>query len=72
MARCKFCGKNISWLKDGRKFIPLEDDGTTHDCEEKKNSMNSIKSMSSSSLSPEEIAAYEAGINQATSKKKKS
>ncbi len=71
MARCKFCGKNISWLKDGRKFIPLEDDGTTHDCEEKKNSMNSIKSMSSSSLTPEEIAAYEAGINQANQKKKK-
>lgn len=71
MARCKFCGKNISWLKDGRKFIPLEDDGTTHDCEEKKNSMNSFKSMSTSSLTPEEIAAYEAGINQANNKKKK-
>lgn len=71
MARCKFCGKNISWLKDGRKFIPLEDDGTTHDCEEKKKSMGSIKTMSGSSLTPEEIAAYEAGINQANTNKKK-
>lgn len=71
MARCKFCGKNIAWLKDGRKFIPLEDDGTTHDCEEKKNSLNSMKSMGSSSLTPEEIAAYEAGINLANSTKKK-
>ncbi|PIK16357.1 hypothetical protein [Halobacteriovorax sp. JY17] len=64
MAKCKFCSKDISWLKEGRKFTPVEGDGTVHKCDEMMNSMKSIKSMERSSLSPEEIKKYEEAINK--------
>ena len=73
LALCKFCGKSIAWLKSGRKNIPIEDDGTTHECEEFKKAQVSIKKIPTSSLSPDEIKRYEEAINTAkTSKKVKS
>tara|TARA_B100000925_G_scaffold291251_1_gene278675 strand:+ start:3259 stop:3462 length:204 start_codon:yes stop_codon:yes gene_type:complete len=64
MANCKYCGKEISWLKDGRKYLPLESDGSTHECENYKNSRSSAKKVSISDISPEEIAKYEQNINK--------
>jgi hypothetical protein len=63
MAKCKFCGKEISWLKEGRKFSPIEGDGTVHKCDQMLSSMKSIKKMDRGSLSPEEIKKYEEAIN---------
>ena len=64
MSACKYCGKEISWLKDGRKYLPIESDGTTHECENFKNSRKSIKEVSINEISPEEIAKYEQNINK--------
>ena len=67
VANCKYCGKSITWVKEGRRNVPFEDDGVIHECEEYKKSRRSIKDLQRSTLSPEEIARYEQGIN--TSKK---
>ena len=64
MANCKYCGKEITWLKDGKKFIPLESDGTKHECENFKNSVKSIKKIKITDISPEDIAKYEKNINK--------
>jgi len=64
MAKCKFCGKDISWLKEGRKFSAIEGDGTTHKCDQMMNSLKSIRQMERTSLSPEEIKKYEEAINK--------
>jgi hypothetical protein len=66
MAKCKYCGNEISWLKDGKKFLPLESDGTVHECENYKKSIQSIKKVTVNDLSPEEIAKYEQNINKKT------
>lgn len=64
MATCKFCQKEITWLKEGRKNIPVEGDGTRHKCDEMMTSIRSTKTIERSSLSPEEIAKYEQAINK--------
>ena len=73
MAKCKFCQKDITWVKDGRKNVPVEGDGGTHMCDNMINARNSLKSLDASTLSPEEIAKYEQGMNNnvAVSLKKK-
>lgn len=64
MAQCKFCLKDITWMKDGRKNVPVEGDGSVHRCEEMINSRKTIKKMERTSLTPEEIKKYEEGINK--------
>ncbi len=64
MSKCKYCGKEISWLKEGRKFSPIEGDGAVHKCDQMLNSLRSIKKMERTSLSPEEIKKYEEAINK--------
>ena len=64
MSSCKFCGKTILWAKEGRKSIPVEEDGVPHRCEEFKKSRTSVKKIERGSLSPEEIAKYEKAINK--------
>lgn len=68
MANCKFCSKEITWLKDGRKNVPVEMDGALHRCDEMLNSRKSFKEMERNSLSSEEIAKYEQAINNAAKK----
>ncbi|MEK6624258.1 MAG: hypothetical protein AABY86_04785 [Bdellovibrionota bacterium] len=68
MAMCKFCSKEITWFKEGRKNIPLNADGGTHSCEQMKRSLSSVRTIEREALSPEEIARYEKQIN--TPKKK--
>ena len=63
MATCKFCGKSIVWLKDGRKNIPAEEDGALHQCEEFQKSRKSMRTLKPVDLSPEEITRYEQSIN---------
>ncbi len=70
-AKCKFCGNDIFWMKDGRKNVPHELDGPKHECEEMEKALKSIVSMEPSNLSAEEIARYEADINNAASKARK-
>ena len=68
MAKCKFCLKEITWMKDGRKNVPVDQDGGIHSCDEMKNSRSSLRTMNATSLSPEEIAKYEKGINDKADK----
>ena len=68
MAKCKFCQKEITWMKDGRKNVPVEGDGSVHRCENMINARNSLRSIERSSLSPEEIKKYEDSMNQQVSR----
>ncbi len=73
MAQCRYCGKDVTWMKEGRKNVPVEGDGTVHSCQQYKSAKDSFKQIERTSLSPEEIAKYEEAMNSATkaSKKKK-
>lgn len=71
MATCKFCQKEITWLKEGRKNVPVEGDGTKHKCEQMMNSLKSTRTLDRGSLSPEEIQKYEEAINNNDKKKNK-
>ena len=70
MANCKYCQKEITWMKDGRKNVPIENDGSVHECDEFKNARKSIKKFDRGSLSAEEIAKYEQAMNDQANKKK--
>lgn len=69
MANCKFCRREITWIKEGRKNVPIESDGGVHKCDEMIQSMKSIKKMDRTSISEEEIRKYEESINSAKKKK---
>ncbi len=64
MSKCKFCGKEIVWLKDGRKNIAVEPDGAKHSCEEMKNARKSFKKIQPNEMDPEIIAQYEKAMNE--------
>lgn len=64
MAFCKFCNKEITWLQEGRKKVPVESDGTTHRCEQFMNSTKSIKKVDVSEIDPEILKQYEQSINK--------
>ena len=70
MARCKYCQKEITWMKDGRKNVPVEGDGGIHKCEQMQKMRGSLKTIQPTTLSPEEIAKYEKGMNENVEKKK--
>ena len=64
MAYCKYCGAEITWVKEKKKFIPIEQNGEIHECDEYKKSKRTTRVIKASELSPEEIARYEANINK--------
>ena len=64
MPNCKFCGKEIVWMKEGRKNIPVELDGIKHECEEFKRTVKSVKTLAPSDISAEDIARLEALANK--------
>ena len=68
MAQCKYCQKEISWLRTGQKSIPIENDGLIHQCKEFKEAKKSVKKLSPNHLSPEEIARYEKAMNESADK----
>lgn len=71
MAFCKYCGKEITWLKDGRKNIPVENDGGEHKCEQFSNARNSFKKMTPDEIDPEILKQYQENMNKELAKKKK-
>ncbi len=64
MSKCKYCGLEIFWTKVEGKNKPFSMDGDLHECEEMHKARNSLKKLAANSLTPEEIARYEKGINQ--------
>ena len=68
MPYCKYCQKEIIWLKEDRKNVPVEQDGRIHTCEAFKISKKSLKHLGRSQLSPEEIEHYEKAANEALKK----
>ncbi len=63
MARCKFCNREITWIKEGRRSKPIDSDGGAHSCEEMKNSMKSIKKIERTDIDPDILKQYEQAIN---------
>jgi hypothetical protein len=70
MASCKYCGKDIFWMKDGRKNVPHETEGAVHECESMKKSLQTIKTFDRTSLPADVIAEYERAMNEAAANKK--
>lgn len=68
MAKCKFCSKEITWIKEGRRNRAIDSDGGIHSCDEMKKSMSSIKSINVSDIDPEILKQYENSINQKVKK----
>lgn len=68
MAYCKYCNKEITWLQDGRKKIPVENDGAKHECEVFKKSRASIKTINPSDIDPEVLKQYTDAINKKVKK----
>ena len=64
MAQCKYCGAEITWMKEKRKFIPIAEDGGVHECPEYKKARSSFKKLDKSDISAEEIARYEREMNK--------
>lgn len=64
MARCKYCSKEIVWMQEGRKKIPVEVDGIKHECEEYKNSVRSARKVDLSEIDPEILKQYQDSINK--------
>ena len=64
MSKCRYCQKDITWMKDGRKNVPVENDGAIHHCEVRKNSIDSLVKKDRSNLSEDEIRKYEQAINK--------
>ena len=70
MARCKFCSKEITWMKEGGRNRPVDGDGGIHSCDEMKNSMKSIKSVEKTEIDSDILKQYETAINLKASAKK--
>ncbi len=64
MASCKFCGKEIVWAKEGRKNVPIEVGGGPHECEQFKNSRQSIRTVDVDEMSPEEMKKIYEGLKK--------
>ncbi len=71
MARCRYCNKEITWMKDGRKNVPVEHDGAVHKCDEMINARNSFRKITPTDVDPELLKQYEKAINEKASKTKK-
>lgn len=71
MAKCRYCGKEVTWMKEGRKNVPVEHDGGVHKCDEMKNARASFRKINPTELDPELVKQYEQSINDKASKTKK-
>ncbi len=70
MANCKYCGKKIVWMKEGRKNVPCEEDGIKHECEEYKNTIGSVRDVELSEMDPAELEKIYAGLKKNVQKTK--
>ena len=64
MANCKFCGDTIVWMAEGRKKVPLNEDGMPHECEAFQKARKSFKKIERKEIDPDLIKQYEQNINQ--------
>jgi len=69
MAKCKFCSREITWMKEGGRNRPVDGDGGVHSCEEMKNSMKSIKKIERTEIDADLLKMYENAINEKAQKK---
>lgn len=69
MAGCKYCGKEITWLQEGRKRVPIDQEGLVHECEEYKKARKSYKKVDVNTIDPEILKQYESSINEKAKKK---
>lgn len=72
MAKCKYCGKNVTWMQEGRKKVPVEDDGGKHECDEYKKSVGSLRAIDPSAIDPEILKQYQENMKNSKTYKKKS
>ena len=70
MAKCRYCGKEVTWMKDGRKNVPVESDGATHMCENYLKAKSSFKEYSPQDIDPEVLKQYQDRMNETVKKKK--
>ncbi len=70
MANCRYCGKEIIWMQEGRKKIPVENDGIKHECDEYKRTQSSARTLKPSEIDPEILKQYQENMKKATNKKK--
>ncbi len=70
MARCRYCDMEITWMKDGRKNIPVEGDGGEHKCEKYKSMRSSIRKMEPTELDPEILKQYQENMKKEMEKRK--
>lgn len=64
MARCRYCNTEITWMKEGRKNVPVENDGGQHVCENFKNSRNSIKELKPTDIDPDILKQYQENMDK--------
>lgn len=69
MAKCKFCNREITWMKEGGRNKPINGDGGIHSCDEMKNSMKSIKALEKTEIDADILKQYESAINIRAQKK---
>lgn len=69
MAKCKFCSREITWMKEGGRNRPVDGDGGIHSCEEMKNSMKSMKKIERTEIDADLLKMYEKAINEKAQKK---
>lgn len=69
MAKCKFCNREITWMKEGGRNRPIDSDGGIHSCEEMKNSMKSMKKIERTDIDADLLKMYENAINEKAQKK---
>lgn len=69
MARCKFCSREITWMKEGGRNRPINGDGGIHSCDEMKNSLKSMKNIERTDIDADLLKLYEKAINEKAQKK---
>lgn len=70
MSKCRYCSKEITWLKDGRKNVPVESNGATHECENYLKAKNSYRKIEPEELDPAILKQYQDNMaNHINSKK---
>ena len=70
MANCKYCGTEVTWVKEGRKNVPVEGDGAQHECESFKRARDSYRSLNPTDIDPEILKQYQDNMNAELARKK--
>lgn len=70
MSKCRFCNIEITWLKEGRKNVPVESDGALHECDNFKKARDSYRKIEPTELDPDILKQYEENMRNALKTKK--